>query len=137
MPEPETDTATAQPPDVVPSPRLIDAIRRQPWLAAGIAVVLLGTGYLIGTLRAGAMMHTGVAYAAETQISVTADDWTYDIPLAVPWTDAHGTLHFGDRPSCLPASLQNVSVKFAAVEVNINGTTYRQVVWVSCPAASQ
>jgi len=113
---------------------LANAARRQPWLAAGIAVVLLGAGFAIGALRTGVSIHTGMAYAAKGQISVLADDWTYSIPLDVPWEDGGGTIHFGERPSCLPPSTQQVRVRFASVEVSIDNHIYRQVVWVSCPA---
>jgi hypothetical protein len=134
MTEPLPDTTAMQsPPGGPPPPRLLDAARAQPWLAAGLVIVLVAVGYLIGTSRGGVSWHTGLVYAAEGQISVTADGWTYSIPLDVPWDDADGGLHLGERPSCLLPSAEQVSVRFAAVEFSLNGQTDRRVVQVSCP----
>jgi hypothetical protein len=134
MTEPLPDMTATQPhPGGAAPPRLVDGARHQPWLTAGLVLVLVGLGYMIGTSRGGVSWHTGLAYAAEGQISVTADGWTYSIPLDVPWDDADGGLHYGERPGCLPPSTDQVSVRFAAVEFSLNGQTDRRVVQVSCP----
>jgi len=76
--------------------------------------------------------HTGVPLSAEGAISVEADGWTYSIPLDVMWVDAQGSLHDGDRPACLPAEGATAPVRFASVDVTVEGTSWRQVVWVAC-----
>ena len=76
---------------------------------------------------------TGVAHSAEGAISIETGDWTYGVPLdGVQWTDANGAWHEGGRPDCLPPAEETIPVRFAAVEVTIEGVTWRPVVWVSC-----
>lgn len=76
---------------------------------------------------------TGVAHSAEGAISIEAGDWTYGVPLdGVQWTDTNGTWHEDGRPECLPPVEGTVPVRFAAVEVTVDGVTWRPVVWVSC-----
>jgi hypothetical protein len=80
-----------------------------------------------------ATFHTGLASAAEGAISIEADGWTYGVPLdGVMWIDENGTRHDGGRPDCLKADLPPRMVRFAAVEVTVEGTTWRPVVWVDC-----
>jgi hypothetical protein len=76
--------------------------------------------------------HTGVPSSAEGAISVEADGWTYSIPLDVLWVDAQGVVHDGDRPACLPPEGATGAVRFASVDVTVEGTSWRQVVWVAC-----
>ena len=77
------------------------------------------------------VMLTGVASAAEGAISVESGGWTYSVPLDVAWTDDTNSWHEGDRPGCLPPGA-NRAITFAAVEVTVEGMTWRPVVWVSC-----
>lgn len=107
------------------------------WLLIGIAAALVfGAGYLIGTVRSGVSIHSGMASSAEGAIGIEADGWTYGIPLDVRWEDRTGTFHYGGRPACLPPSDEPVGpITFAAVEVSVGSSTWRQVVWVSCREA--
>jgi hypothetical protein len=74
---------------------------------------------------------TGMGDAVVDSITVEAGGWTYAIPTQVRWVDAAGTWHDG-RPACLePGMLSNI--RFATVEVTIEGATWRPVVWVACP----
>ena len=76
---------------------------------------------------------TGVAHSAEDAISIETGDWTYGVPLdGVQWTDANGAWHEDGRPECLPPAAETIPVRFAAVEVTLEGVTWRPVVWVSC-----
>ncbi len=76
---------------------------------------------------------TGEAYSAEGAISIETGDWTYAVPLGgVRWTDANGASHESGRPECLPPAEETIPVTFAAVEVTVEGVTWRPVVWVSC-----
>lgn len=76
---------------------------------------------------------TGQAHSAEGAISIETGDWTYAVPLdGVSWTDWNGVWHDSGRPECLPPSEQTIPVTFAAVEVNVEGMTWRPVVWISC-----
>jgi hypothetical protein len=101
---------------------------------AAVAVVAALGGYLVGTNRSGVSIHTGKAHSVQAQISVTGEDgWVYSVPLDVPWTDAGGVRHEGDRPVCLPpVGHVPAPVTFAATQVTLNGMTWRPVVWVSC-----
>ena len=64
--------------------------------------------------------------------SITTSDWTYGLPTAgVSWVDRQGSLHDGGRPDCL-APGTSTRVRFAAVNVEVNGVTWRPVVWLSC-----
>jgi hypothetical protein len=76
--------------------------------------------------------HVGVPSSAEGAISVEVDGWTYSIPKDVFWVDAQGSLHDGDRPACLPPEGTTNPVRFASVDVTVEGTSWRQVVWVDC-----
>jgi hypothetical protein len=77
---------------------------------------------------------TGEAQAAEGAISIVTDDWTYGVPLdGVSWTDRDGTWHDKGRPDCLAPSGQSIPIRFAALEVTIDGQTWRPVVWIGCP----
>lgn len=107
-------------------------------LAIGVLVVVallaaLG-GYLVGTNQSRVSIHTGKAHAAQAQISITGEDgWVYAVPVDVQWTDASGVWHEGDRPACLPPVGEvPAPVTFAAIQVTVNGRTWRPVVWVSC-----
>jgi hypothetical protein len=64
--------------------------------------------------------------------SITTSDWTYGLPTeGVNWVDAEGTLHGAGRPECL-APGTSTQVRFAAVNVEVDGQTWRSVVWISC-----
>ena len=76
-------------------------------------------------------MSSGTADSAEGAILVEADSHTYDIPLDVNWTGVDGVWHSGDRPECLPPDVQ-VPIRFAWVEVTVENSTWRQVLWVDC-----
>lgn len=75
---------------------------------------------------------SGEAYSAEGAISIQSGDHTYGVPLDVSWTDTDGNWHTRGRPDCLQPSQQTIPVKFAAIEVTVQGVTWRPVVWVSC-----
>ena len=105
---------------------------RRNWTVRLLLVGAIVLAYFIGTLRPSVQMHTGTGYSAEGAISVEADGWTYAIPRDdMLWMDKLGTLHTSGRPECLPIGAE-VTVKFGAVEVTVQGSTWRQVVWVDC-----
>jgi hypothetical protein len=110
--------------------------RRSPRFPVGIAVgvLLLASAIwlLVGWTRQPSI-HTAVPVSAEGTISIEADGWTYGVPLdGVRWLDATNTWHEDGRPDCLPATGTTLPVTFAAVEVSVDGTTWRPVVWVDC-----
>ena len=111
-------------------------MRRWPVLAVAAAVILAGcvTVGNDGATSPNVTFHTGIPSSAEGAISVEADGWTYSIPKDVSWVDAEGTLHDGDRPACLPPEGATGPVRFALVDVTVEGTSWRQVVWVGCGA---
>ena len=64
--------------------------------------------------------------------SITTSDWTYGLPTTgISWADRQGSLHDGGRPECLAPGTSTV-VRFAAVPVQVGGTSMRAVVWISC-----
>ena len=111
--------------------------RLPPIVLAAIAIVLLvgamAAAFLVGTSRPGVSIHTAVPYSAEGAISVEADGWTYGVPLdGVRWIDSTNTWHDSDRPECMPAAGTTQPVTFGAVQVTVQGLTWRPVVWVDC-----
>jgi hypothetical protein len=101
---------------------------------AVIVIVLTGTaGFVLGSRSAGAVVHSGVASPAQGAISAVADGRTYNVPLDVPWTDAHGVFHEAGRPDRLAAGVNaDVPITFASVDVSADGNGWHQVVWVDC-----
>ena len=100
------------------------------------AATLVATG-LIGGCGGAAVspaVQTGRAdvNAAGDGGSISTSDWTYSLPTeGVMWVDRQGTRHDNGLPECLAAGT-STDVKFAAVEVQVGGTTWRPVVWISC-----
>lgn len=108
------------------SPRLGGILLVVALVVAGIA------GYLVGS-RSSATVLTGRADSAEGAISITTADWTYGVPLeGVMWTDRLNTLHESGRPECLAPDIAPFQVRFAAVQVTVNDSTWRPVVWIDC-----
>ncbi len=102
--------------------------RRAPVFAGlGLALLIIGCG---GSSEP--MLLTGRADAAENAISISTDGWTYSVPLdGVAWEDEAGRRHEGGRPACLEPGASR-QIDFAAVEVTVEDSTWRPVVWVSC-----
>jgi hypothetical protein len=101
-------------------------------LVVALVVVAGSAGYLFGS-RSSATVLTGRADSAEGAISITTADWTYGVPLdGVMWTDRLNRLHESGRPECLAPDVASFQVRFAAVEVTVNDSTWRPVVWIDC-----
>jgi hypothetical protein len=107
---------------------------RSPLVLAGIAVAVgLLAWLVVGGTRQIVSIHTAVPSSAEGAISIEADGWTYGVPLdGVRWIHESNTWHGDGRPDCLPAAGTTLPVTFAAVDVTVEGTTWRPVVWVDC-----
>lgn len=102
--------------------------------AAAIAVVAGLGGFWVGSSKGDAFETVGTAHSTEAQIGVEGDDWSYNVPLDVRWTDADGTWHDSGRPECLPPSDTALEgVRITAVPVEARGMAFRQVVAVHCP----
>jgi len=105
-------------------PARIDLVWR--WLVVMVLVSACNAGP-----GAAPGIQIGRADAAEGAISISTPDWTYSVPLdGVLWVDQMG-LHDAGRPACLAPGVSR-EIQFAAVEVTVQGTTWRPVVWVSC-----
>ena len=64
--------------------------------------------------------------------SISTSDWTYGLPASgVTWVDSAGTSHDGGQPECLVPGT-STEVRFAALDVTVEGSTWRPVVWISC-----
>ena len=109
-------------------------MRRWPALAITAGLLLAGceTPVTDQASTSSVTFHTGLPHSAPGAISVEADGWTYSIPMDVKWVDAQGSLHDGDRPACLPPEGATGPVRFASVDVTVEGASWRQVVWVAC-----
>lgn len=79
------------------------------------------------------MILRGEVHSAEGAISIETGEWTYGVPFdGVRWVDSDNVWHDEGRPECLPPIDPPATVTFAAVEVTIEGSTWRSVVWVDC-----
>jgi hypothetical protein len=97
-------------------------------LAAALVI-----GFLVGTWRAGPTIRTGTAHVnSEGGGSIEVGDWTYGIPADVEWTDVSGSRHDRGHPDCLPPLGIIENVRFASVDVNVEGLGWRPVIWVDC-----
>jgi len=98
----------------------------------GLVIAASLAGYLVGS-RSSATIRTGQAHSADGAISIVTDDWAYSVPLdGVMWTDRLNSLHESGRPDCLPPAAAPIQVRFASVEVTVDESTWRPVVWVDC-----
>lgn len=101
--------------------------------SAAIAVLAASLGYWVGAARHDAFETVGTAHSTEAQIGLESDDWTYNVPLDVQWTDNNGDWHEGERPECLPPSDAPLEgIRVTAVPVETRGIGFRQVVAVHC-----
>lgn len=101
------------------------------WLA--LAVVALAVGFFIGSWRTEATISTGRADStAEGGGSIETDGWTYGFSSDVSWIGVDNSWHEGGTPECLPALSSVEGVRFAWVEVTVEGATWRPVVWIDC-----
>ena len=111
--------------------------RARTWLGLAAAVMLVaacdsGTSSTPDSLSSGVRILTGRADPTETGGSIETGEWTYGLPVNdVMWMDAKGTWHEDGRPECLPAGASR-QIRFAAVEVTIEESTWRPVVWIDC-----
>jgi hypothetical protein len=109
-------------------------------IAAFIAALFLAliAGFALASWRAGPHVTTGRAdTAADGGGSIITPDWTYGFPAGVDWMDSRGVWHTGgETPECLSTD-RSVMVRFASVEVTIDGTTWRPVVWIDCRGAAE
>ena len=94
-------------------------------------VIALGVGAIAGRVTA-VTMHQAVPMSAPGAISIEADGWTYGVPMDVAWVDADNSVHMEGRPDCLPPDGTDRPVRFASVDVSIEGLGWRPVIWVSC-----
>jgi hypothetical protein len=106
----------------------------RPWFIAVVALVAIAVwiGHEAGASRSAVRWHTGNAYSTPGQIEVSAGGWSYDIPLDLQWEDNNGSFHESGRPACLPPTFSVSRVRFAEIDVKVEGTKLRQVVFVSC-----
>ena len=99
----------------------------------GVPVVVQGTvsGVAADTDEADV---TAIAFRFDGRDYVTPGEGE-SIPMVarVPWTDATGETHEGDRPVCLAASRYGQRVELGVVDVRGSGDwSSRLVVWVHC-----
>jgi hypothetical protein len=101
------------------------------WIGS-LAVVAIAVFLAKGT---SVTVETGRAYVGIDQAGATVDGFIYDIPVVdANWEHADGAWQFGGRPTCL-AKQESMSPPFTFGWVSVtepDGSTIRQVVWVSC-----
>jgi hypothetical protein len=102
-----------------------------------VALVTVGMaagtgGYILGNRSHRTVTaRSGFAYASPVQAFVQSAGWTYAIPLDILWVSPDGTIHEGQRPSCLPL-YRRTRIVFGSVDVTIGNSGTRSVVWVHC-----
>ena len=106
---------------------------RGTWTTRILVILAVVVAYYAGSLRPAVRYHTAVPYSAPGAVSFQADGSTFGLsaPDGVPWMDATG-LHLGSRPECLPPDGTTAPVRFATVDVTIEGATWSPIVWVDC-----
>ena len=99
-----------------------------------VLVAALGAAFLLGGRLHPVSIQTGAAHSAAGAISIEdADGWFYSVPLdGVLWTDSMNAQHESGRPDCLPPIGTTNPVRFAWVDVTIESSSWRSVVWVDC-----
>jgi len=107
-------------------------------LLAVIGILSLAAGFFIGTRQAGVHLDTGRAQTNDAGGgSIITDGWNYGFSADVAWTDANNSYHEGGPVDCLPPLSSIEDAKFAWVEVTVEGTKWRSVVWIDCRGVPQ
>lgn len=73
--------------------------------------------------------------SAEGTVGCVLDDgWNVSVPLDVSWVGRDGSFRSQGRPECLPPTGRGLEgpVELAWVPVEVDGMSWRQVVWVRC-----
>lgn len=99
-----------------------------------VALGLMGAGYLVGSNGGASQWRVGVGHVAQAKASFETPDWVYGIDRSVAWIDALGARHDRGWPDCLdvPAGTTIAGVRFATVDVEVDGLEWRPVVLVDC-----
>ena len=101
-----------------------------------VAALLTGLGYVLGLQHEQPEWHEGEAYVMPERASLRTPDWDYAVSEGVMWFDERGALHDSEWPSCLEAPPQTHTtpekVRFAAVDVEVDGLGWREVLMVDC-----
>ena len=108
--------------------------RRTAILVVLLAGVLAGA-FLLGQRNPRVVVEEAGCLSAKAFISCElADGWTIGVPRDVWWTDASGDRHDGGRPTCLPPTGIGLEgpVRLAWTSVEVDGTSWRQVLSVTC-----
>ena len=101
-----------------------------------LLALVFAIGYFIGDQTAGARILTGRADgAADGGGSIITDEWTYGIS-GVTWVDEQNTWHDSGTPDCVRVGESVYGLRFAAVEVTVEGSTWKPVVWIDCRSGS-
>ncbi len=97
-------------------------------------VAVACAGFAVGRSSRVVTEEVSCLSAQGTISCVLHDGWYVSVPLRVAWTDANGGRHEGGRPDCLPPSGRGWEgpVRLAWTYVEVDGTGWRQVLWVGC-----
>jgi hypothetical protein len=104
------------------------------FLAVILVAAALVAAFLVGTIQHPVSIRSGTAHSAEGAISIEgADGWFYGVPLdGVEWIDSKNAWHDSGRPGCLPPTGTTNPVRFGSVDVTVEASSWRAVVWVDC-----
>ena len=96
--------------------------------------LLLLAAYVAGRSQPRVRTDTVECLSAVGTISCELDgEWTFGVPLDVSWTSGSHD-HTDGRPACLPPTGRGLEgpVEVSWVPVEVDGRSWRQVVWVTC-----
>jgi hypothetical protein len=109
---------------------------------AVLALLVAAGGFVAGTAWARDRTdlggwHTATAHLGSKQVLIEYEGWSYGASGSVEsWIDGTGSWHESGWPQCfrVPAGTE-VTVRFQAREVTVDGTTWRPIVSIDCRAA--
>jgi hypothetical protein len=108
--------------------------RRLPWVVLG---VVLAAGFFYWASHHPTIETGRADSTANGGGSIITGGWTYAFYSDMAWTDAHDAYHDNGLPECLPPLSSVEDVRFAWVEVSVEGSTWRHVVWIDCRSVPQ
>jgi hypothetical protein len=97
-----------------------------------VALVSLAIGFAVGTWRSGPNIQVGGTDLLGGKLYIETDDWSYGGSAETDWIGADNVWHGSGVPDCLEDGGPRRDTRFASVEVTIEGSTWRPIIWIDC-----